>query len=189
VGLPCEHYIHLKTTKRPKSYSFQVVTPFKKGFVQLSVLQRWALGLFHPSVLCPFVQLPLKTRHCAHSHLLLFLVTWGGLRLSPLGTSAKVWPIVPTPDGRWWRVGSSRWNKNRQGKPKSCPSPTLSTNPTWTDLGIEPGPPRWEAGDEPPELLHSVLHLVTVRRWALRILLEWSEDGTSGLLLQRMMMD
>jgi hypothetical protein len=32
---------------------------------------------------------------------------------------------------------------------------TLSTtNPTWTDPGIEPGPPRWEAGDWPPEPWH-----------------------------------
>jgi hypothetical protein len=28
------------------------------------------------------------------------LVTWSGVRLSPLGTSATNWPIVPTPDVR-----------------------------------------------------------------------------------------
>jgi hypothetical protein len=27
-----------------------------------------------------------------------FLVSWGGVRLSPLGTSAANWPIVPVPD-------------------------------------------------------------------------------------------
>jgi hypothetical protein len=27
-----------------------------------------------------------------------FLVSWGGVRLSPLGTSATNWPIVPAPD-------------------------------------------------------------------------------------------
>jgi hypothetical protein len=26
--------------------------------------------------------------------------SWGGVILSPLGTSATVWPIVPAPDGR-----------------------------------------------------------------------------------------
>jgi hypothetical protein len=26
------------------------------------------------------------------------LVFWGGVRLSPLGTSATNWPVVPTPD-------------------------------------------------------------------------------------------
>jgi hypothetical protein len=46
-----------------------------------------------------------------------FLVSWGGVRLSPLGTSATNWPIVPAPDDRWW-VWSSRWNENWQGKPK-----------------------------------------------------------------------
>jgi hypothetical protein len=29
-----------------------------------------------------------------------FLVSRGGLRLSPLGTSATIWPIVPSPDDR-----------------------------------------------------------------------------------------
>jgi hypothetical protein len=29
-----------------------------------------------------------------------FLVSWGGVRLSPLGTSAINWPIVPAPDDR-----------------------------------------------------------------------------------------
>jgi hypothetical protein len=29
-----------------------------------------------------------------------FLVSWGGVRLSPLGTSATIWPIVPAPDDR-----------------------------------------------------------------------------------------
>jgi hypothetical protein len=27
------------------------------------------------------------------------VVSWGGVRPSPLGTSATVWPIVPAPDG------------------------------------------------------------------------------------------
>jgi hypothetical protein len=65
---------------------------------------------------------------------------WSGLRLSPLGTSATNWPIVPAPDDRWWWIWSSQWNENSQGKPKysekTCPSATLSTtNPTWPDLG------------------------------------------------------
>jgi hypothetical protein len=30
-----------------------------------------------------------------------FFVSWGGVRLSPLGTSATNWPIVPAPDDRW----------------------------------------------------------------------------------------
>jgi hypothetical protein len=65
------------------------------------------------------------------------------VRLSPLGTSATNWPIVPAPDGRWW-VWSSRWNENLQGKSKysekTCPSCTLSTsNSTWPDLGSNLG--------------------------------------------------
>jgi hypothetical protein len=72
-----------------------------------------------------------------------FLVSWGGMRLSPLCTSATNWPIVPGQNDRW-RMWSSRWKENWQGKPKysekTCPSATLSTtNPTWPDLGSNPG--------------------------------------------------
>jgi hypothetical protein len=64
------------------------------------------------------------------------------VRLSPLGTSATIWPIIPAPDDRWW-VWSNWWNENWQGKPKyleeTCPGATLSTtNPTWPDLGSNP---------------------------------------------------
>jgi hypothetical protein len=42
-----------------------------------------------------------------------FLISWGGVRLSPLGTSATNSPVVPPPDDRWW-MWSSRWNENWQ---------------------------------------------------------------------------
>jgi hypothetical protein len=29
------------------------------------------------------------------------LVSWGGVRVSPLGMSATNWPIIPAPDGKW----------------------------------------------------------------------------------------
>jgi hypothetical protein len=72
---------------------------------------------------------------------LFLLVSWGGLRPSPFGTSATIWPILPAPDDGWW-VWSSRWNE-RQMKPKywekTCRSVTLSTtNPTWLHLGSSP---------------------------------------------------
>jgi hypothetical protein len=68
----------------------------------------------------------------------LVLVSCGGVRLSPLGTSATNWPIVPAPDDIWWWMWNGRWNENWQGKPKysekTYPSATLSTtNPTWPD--------------------------------------------------------
>jgi hypothetical protein len=59
------------------------------------------------------------------------------------------WPIVPAPDdGRWW-LWSSLWNEDWQGKPKysekTCLSATLSTtNPTWPDLGSNPGRRGWK---------------------------------------------
>jgi hypothetical protein len=64
---------------------------------------------------------------CYSSHLLweisFFLVSWGGVRLSPLVTSFTYWLIVPAPDDRWW-VWSSRWNKNWYGKlRKPAPAP------------------------------------------------------------------
>jgi hypothetical protein len=32
--------------------------------------------------------------------LVFFLISWSGVRLSPLSTSATIWPIVPAPDER-----------------------------------------------------------------------------------------
>jgi hypothetical protein len=77
-----------------------------------------------------------------------FLVSWGGVRLSPFGTSATNWPIVPVPDDRRW-TWSSRWNENWQGKPKysekTCPSVTFTTtNHIWPDLGSNPGRRGWK---------------------------------------------
>jgi hypothetical protein len=75
-------------------------------------------------------------------NLTLFFSRGGGVKLSPLGTSATNWPIVLAPDyRRLWRI----WrNENWQGKPKYskkiCPSDILfATNPTWPDLGSNPG--------------------------------------------------
>jgi hypothetical protein len=51
-------------------------------------------------------------------YIVFFFSFLGWVRLSPLGTSANIWLIVPTPDDRWWRVWSSRWNENWQGKSK-----------------------------------------------------------------------
>jgi hypothetical protein len=69
-------------------------------------------------------------------------VGWGEVRLSPLGTSATNWPIIPAPDDRW--VWSMWWIENWQGKPnyseKTCPSATwYTTNPTWPDIRSNPG--------------------------------------------------
>jgi hypothetical protein len=72
------------------------------------------------------------------------LVSWGGVRLSPLGTLATNWTTVPAPGDRWWWMWSSRWSENWQRKSqyseKTCPSATLSTiNATWLDLGSKQG--------------------------------------------------
>jgi hypothetical protein len=66
------------------------------------------------------------------------------VRLSPLGTSASNWPIVPAQSDRWWLMWISWWNENLYGKPKysekACLNVTLSTiNPIWLDLGSNPG--------------------------------------------------
>jgi hypothetical protein len=77
------------------------------------------------------------------SKLAMWYISWGGVRLSLLGTSVSFWPIVlASDDGWWWWMWSSRWNE-WQGKPnyseKTCPSAALSTtNPTWSDLGSNP---------------------------------------------------
>jgi hypothetical protein len=42
----------------------------------------------------------LKFRPVYALHLFYFLVSWGGVRLSPLGTATTNWPIVPAPHDR-----------------------------------------------------------------------------------------
>jgi hypothetical protein len=65
-----------------------------------------------------------------------FLVSWSGVRLSPLGTWPTNWSIVPAPGGRLWWAWSSRWNENWQGKPKysvNSPVPGQRPNPKLKD--------------------------------------------------------
>jgi hypothetical protein len=52
-----------------------------------------------------------------------FLISWGAVRLSPLGTSAFNWPVVPSPNDRWWWVWSRRWNENWGGNRSTRPQP------------------------------------------------------------------
>jgi hypothetical protein len=55
------------------------------------------------------------------------LVSWGGVRLSPLGTSATICPIVPDPDDRWYECGAvggmkiGRGNRITRRKPAPVP--------------------------------------------------------------------
>jgi hypothetical protein len=69
-----------------------------------------------------------------------FIISWGGVRLSPLGTSATIWPTVPDPDDRWWWVWSSRWIENWQRKRstlrKPGPAPLCSPQITY-DLTLD----------------------------------------------------
>jgi hypothetical protein len=64
------------------------------------------------------------------------------VRLSPLGTSATIWTIVPAADDRQY-VWSNLWNENWQTIPKYSEKTSLSatlstTNPTRLDLGSNP---------------------------------------------------
>jgi hypothetical protein len=104
-------------------------------------------------------------------YLFFFLVSWGGVRLSPLGTSTTKWPIVPPSDDRWL-LWSSRWNENWQVKPKysekTCPSATLSTtNPTWPDLGSNPGRRGWKPATK--RLSYGMAHIIFVTYTLLKL--------------------
>jgi hypothetical protein len=75
--------------------------------------------------------------------IVVFFIYSGWVRLSPLGTSALI-GLLYQPRMTWWWVWSSRWNENWQMKPKysekTCPTATFSTtNPTWPELGSNPG--------------------------------------------------
>jgi hypothetical protein len=77
---------------------------------------------------------------------MIILISCGGVRLSPLGTSAIIWPIVPAPDNEdCVTVGGMRTGRRNQStQEKPAPMPLC---PPQIPHGLEPGPPRWEAGD------------------------------------------
>jgi hypothetical protein len=94
------------------------------------------------------------------------IISWGKVRLSPLGMLATIWPTAPAPD-RWWRVWGSQWNENWQGKTKhlkkTCPSVILSiTHPTWPNLGTNPSCRGGEAGIWLPKLWYAPLDVTYI---------------------------
>jgi hypothetical protein len=69
-----------------------------------------------------------------------FLVSWGGVRLSPLGTSATVWPLELSLrmkyDDKYWAVGGMRigtGNRSTRRQPAPVPlcSPQIPHDLTW----------------------------------------------------------
>jgi hypothetical protein len=77
-----------------------------------------------------------------HSAFLFFIFFWvvsGGTQFTCYVSHYLAYCTSPG-----WCIWFSRWNEDWQGKPeyskKTCPSVTLpSTNPTWPDLGPNPG--------------------------------------------------
>jgi hypothetical protein len=66
------------------------------------------------------------------------LVSWGGVRLSPLGTSVTNWPIVPAPDdddecGAVGGMRIGRGNRSTRRKPAPVPlcPPQIPHHLTW----------------------------------------------------------
>jgi hypothetical protein len=124
------------------SWSYSILKYPPTFYLRSFLFQHPLLYLYYDALLVKrhLIYLGIFTRVLLYTHI---LVSWGGVRLSPLGTSATNWPIVPAPDDRWW-VWSSQWNENWQGIPKysekTCASVTLSTtNPTWPGLGSNTG--------------------------------------------------
>jgi hypothetical protein len=79
----------------------------------------------------------------------------GAVQLCPLGTAATNRPTVPAPgdsdDGEIGGMMIGRGNRSTRRKP--APVPLRPPQPH-TLPGREPGPPRWEASDQPLELWH-----------------------------------
>jgi hypothetical protein len=73
------------------------------------------------------------------------------VRLSPLGTSATNWPIVPTPDDdgdECGAVGGMRIGKGTEVLGENLPQWHFVHHKShMSSLGLETKPPRWEAVD------------------------------------------
>jgi hypothetical protein len=68
-----------------------------------------------------------------------------GVRLSPLGTAATVWPVVPTPDD-CGAVGGMRIGRGSRILGETLPQWYFVHHKSHvTSPGLEPGPPLWEA--------------------------------------------
>jgi hypothetical protein len=148
-AMPCsprDHYQHFGRTYWVSWAWRKVVWAQGQG--------RWSQGPEQgPSVIlfflpCWFTQscihFPYPYKHTTFFHTWLFSL--GGVRLSPLGTSANVCLLYQPRmiDGDEWWLWSSWWNEDWHGKPKysekTFPSATLSTtNPTWPDMRSNPG--------------------------------------------------
>jgi hypothetical protein len=68
---------------------------------------------------------------------LVFLVSWDGVRLSPLGTSPTNWPIVPAPDDNecgavdGMRIGKGNRSTRRKPTPVPLRPPQIQHDLTW----------------------------------------------------------
>jgi hypothetical protein len=78
----------------------------------------------------------------------------GGVQLGPLGTAATSRRIVPTPDdyddGEFGGMMIGSGNRSTRRKPTLLP--LCPRQIPHALLGREPGPPRWEFRNLPPEL-------------------------------------
>jgi hypothetical protein len=98
---------------------------------------------------------------CHLPRIVFFLVSWGGVRLNPLGTSATNWPIVPVPEcgaiGGMRMVGETEVLGTNLPQCHFVHHKSHMTRPV-----LEHEPQRWEAGDSIVNLLlymYSELHV------------------------------
>jgi hypothetical protein len=93
-------------------------------------------------------------------------VSWGGVRLSPLGTSATNWPIVPAPDddecGAVGGIRIGRGNRSTHRKPTPVPlcPPQIPHDLTWARIQAaarKPATNRLSYGTASPSILRRLL--------------------------------
>jgi hypothetical protein len=138
-GLPARNLIIIPTELSHKKVEADLILRFLQLWLWRRQVSSW---MWRRVTWYKFTDM---TEECSRTR----VISCGGVRLSPFGTSATNWPIVPAPDDdknveqsvEWELAGGTEVLGENLTQ---CHFVHNKSHMTWS--GLEPGPPRREAG-------------------------------------------